>query len=362
MILIGTDEGIYRWSEGSGWPAFHSLQDRAVVGLECPSPGVLIALDRAGDLLESTDHGMTWRAVPLPESSGRPSALAIAGSPPEVLVAVKPLGLYRRLLGKPLPREALPRGSGLVPDLVERARSLAGSATALLSPPKPKTTTLEADAQLRGWEPLTAPAPPQTTVPPVVRVVAATSSGWFAAVSAAGLWRSTDLGRSWSQCPGLPAEVYALRTVPGRPGQLWAATGDGCRLSPDGGVTWEDRSAGLENTRQVRAVEIKPDAPDTLLAGAAPASSTPAAPRQGLEFALFESNDSGKSWTKVVKRNFPESLEYDTIVDIRFDPAATENILVALGTGELWVTRNGGAYWGPLARQIRAARVLCAVK
>ena len=33
MILIGTDEGIYRWFEGAGWPVFHSLQDRAILGL-----------------------------------------------------------------------------------------------------------------------------------------------------------------------------------------------------------------------------------------------------------------------------------------------------------------------------------------
>ncbi len=27
--------------------------------------------------------------------------------------------------------------------------------------------------------------------------------------------------------------------------------------------------------------------------------------------------------------------------------------MVALGSGELWATRNDGAYWGPLARQIK---------
>ena len=36
MILIGTDKGIYRWFEGSGWPTFHSLQDRAIVSLASP--------------------------------------------------------------------------------------------------------------------------------------------------------------------------------------------------------------------------------------------------------------------------------------------------------------------------------------
>jgi hypothetical protein len=197
-----------------------------------------------------------------------------------------------------------------------------------------------------------------------VRALAAGSgpnAPWLAAVAGAGLGRSTDLGRAWEQCPGLPSEVYAVRSVPGKPGELWAATADGVWFSGDAGQSWQDRSAGLEAARQVRAVAVKPGAPDVLLAGASPAPKPGASPTEGLGHALYESTNCGKSWSPVVKRNFPEDLDYDTISDIRFDPAAPDNIIVALGSGELWLTPNGGAYWGPLARQIRAARVLCAV-
>ena len=113
--------------------------------------------------------------------------------------------------------------------------------------------------------------------------------------------------------------------------------------------------------RHLRAIEVKPGAPDTLLAGAAPAprSDSGAAPPDGLGFSLYESTNGGKTWAHA-KHGYPETLLYDTITDIRYDPAAPDNVIVALGSGELWVTRNGGAYWTPLARQIRAARVLCA--
>jgi photosystem II stability/assembly factor-like uncharacterized protein len=153
-----------------------------------------------------------------------------------------------------------------------------------------------------------------------------------------------------------------VRTAAERPGHVWAATHDGCWFSPDAGASWEDRSAGLEGARHARAIEVKPGAPDTLLAGCAPpAPFETVAPRQGLNFALYESTNGGKTWAQV-KRNFPDVFENDTISDIRYDPAAPENIVVALGSGELWVTRNGGAYWGPLARQIHAAWVLCGVR
>ena len=97
------------------------------------------------------------------------------------------------------------------------------------------------------------------------------------------------------------------------------------------------------------------------LAGCAPAAGldSVAVSPEGLNFGLFESTNGGKSWTQV-KKNFPESFGSDTISDIRFDLADPDRTIVALGSGEIWATRNGGAYWGPLARQIRAARVLCA--
>ncbi len=368
MILIGTDQGIYRWFEGAGWPIFHALQDRAVAALASPGAGVLAAADRAGEVFESTDNGMTWRTLPLPAGAGRPSAMAFFdGTPPSLVVAVKPLNVYRRAVGAPVPRagDPPPASAGLAPRVIHHARGLAERGTALVAPGRTRAAAGAEAVRLAGWSPAAAPHAPWSSVTPEIRALACEPGAWFAAVTGAGLWKSGDLGRTWLQCPGLSAEVYAVRGVAGRPGHVWAATGDGCRFSPDAGLTWEDRGAGLEQARHVRAVEVKPGEPDRLLAAAAPAApfaSGAAAPRQGLSFGLYESGDGGKSWTQVVKRNFPESLQYDTITDIRYDPEAPDNAVVALGSGELWVTRNGGAYWEPLARQIKAARVLCAAR
>jgi len=179
---------------------------------------------------------------------------------------------------------------------------------------------------------------------------------WFAAVIGAGLWRSDDSGGSWERCPGLPDAVYAIRTTGADGETVVVATSNGCWLSADRGRTWEERNGGLDNARQVRALEVHPDDPSSLLAGAAPATH-----HVGTQFSLYESADAGKTWTHV-KRGFPDVLEYDTITDIRFDPAAPENAIVALDSGELWRTRNGGDWWEPIARQTRGARVLCVAR
>ena len=367
MILIGTDEGIYRWYEGNPWPIFHSLQGRPVVGLAAPGGGVLAAVDGGGRVLESVDNGMQWRTIPLPEGAGRPSSLAVWGAPSAIVLATKPLGIYRRAIGAPIPRaeDSTASERGLAPRLMSRARTMAEGATALLAP-KARPARVDRETAARaGWEPLSSPAvASEAGIAPDVRALtlgAGEPATWYAAVGGSGLWRSVDGGGSWEKCPGLPDEVYAIRTARERPGSVFAATSDGCWVSGDSGQTWEDRSGGLENVRHLRAIEVKPGAPDTLLAGAAPAprSDSGAAPSDGLGFSLYESTNGGKTWAHV-KRGYPETLLYDTITDIRYDPAAPDNVIVALGSGELWVTRNGGAYWTPLARQIRAARVLCA--
>lgn len=355
MILIGTDGGIYRWFEGAGWPVFHSLQGRSVLALASPTPGVLVAVDRSGEVLESENHGLDWRTLPLPAGSGRPTALAADATSAGILLGVKPSGVYQRPVGGVVPKGAAAGG----PAWVGTARTLAGGATAMLTA-RPRRAVPDAETVRRaGWTLLATPGGAPTAE---LRLIVGLNEAWVAAVSGRGLWRSTDLGKTWGQVDGIPPEVYAVRPVVTKPGEAWAATSDGCRHTADFGQTWTDRSAGLDAVRQVRAVAVNPSDPKNLLVGAAPVPADHgASPRDGLGYGLYESTDGGQKWAKVEKRNFPEGLEFDTINDIRFDPASPENAMVALGSGELWVTRNAGFYWEPVARQIRAARVLCGV-
>ena len=399
MILIGTDNGIYRWVDGSAWPVFHGLQEHAVVGLSALGVSVA-ALDRDGTVLESEDNGLSWRALSRPRGVAGFSAVTLVGAPGTIVAAVKPLGLFRRPLGTPNPRPklkppvisstskvsfdswkeapgAMVRGlrKNVAPRVAYHSQSVAERAALLIAPKRVKPRADDATCDLGGWTPRNAPPAPRDHVAARSRGLVVSSTEirdliavpdapemWYAAVSGAGLWKTTDAGGVWTRLPGLPDLVNNVRLVPGRPGHAWAATGDGAWLTTDGGQTWEERSKGLENTRHVSVVEAKPGAPDVLLAGCAPAQGLEgtAASKEGLNFALFESADCGKSWIKV-KRNFPEVFEADTITDVRFDPTHPDSIIVALGSGELWSTQNGGFYWGPLARQMHSARVLCPV-
>ncbi len=308
MIYLGTENGLYRWYEGAPWPVFHGLQGRSVLAIDAIGAGVMAAADATGRVWESTSNGLDWRESPLPTGSGRPTGLALAGAPAWLWVATRPVGLFRK-----------PMGAG-------------------------------------PWTGVDAPTVAADPVAPAVRTLAAAPGALLAAVEGAGLWRVADACPKWARCAGLPdgAEVYAIRPGASAKAPTLAATGAGVWASDDGGANWVDRSGNLA-ARHVRAVAARPDDPDYWLAGAATAAE-PARP--GLQFGLYESRDAGKTWAQV-KRGFPDDLEFDQIADIRFDPVATDCAIVALASGECWRTKNGGDWWEPIARQIRAVRAMC---
>ncbi|MEO6808809.1 MAG: hypothetical protein ABI353_06825 [Isosphaeraceae bacterium] len=362
MIYIGTDNGIYRWFPGAGWPIFHSLQECAVLDLASPGGGVMVAVDGGGRIWETIDNGQDWREVSPPEGADRPTALALVDTPASLVLATRPLALHRRAIG-PDPAEVKPNALDLagqqVAAMIELAARLTrrgqGTEGALAVAERPAGQT-----DPMAWTALGQPTAAPEGVAPRIRRIEIGLNSWFAAVVGAGLWRSTDAGSTWQECPGLPTEVYAIRISQG---VVALATSDGCWISLDDGETWEDRSGGLEACRHVRALDIKPGNPKILLAGTAPDAlgQGAAASRTGLGFALYESKDGGKTWTHVT-RGFPEALEFDTIADIRYEPSHPEYAVIALSSGELWSTRSDGLWWEPLARQINSARVLCAAE
>jgi Sortilin, neurotensin receptor 3, len=361
MIYIGTDEGIYRWVDKTFWPAYHSLQDHGIVSMACPATGLLAVVDNAGRILESENNGIDWREIPAPPGIGcRPLGVAAGAALGSIVLMTRPIGLYQREVGAPIPEPAeVSSAPRILKRLFHQARGGFGATAVADSESEPAP-------EIQAWSPLQVPQVERQGPSPVIRALSVglgENAAWYAAVTGAGVWRSDDGSQSWQRCPGLPAEVYAIRIVAVPKETVAVATSDGCWVSADRGQTWEDRSGGLEQARQLRALEVHPEDPNSMLAGAAPAlpADGSPAPRRGVRFSLYETSDGGKSW-KHVRRGFPEVLEFDTISDICYDPAATENAIVALDSGELWRTRNGGDWWEPIARQIQAARVLCAVR
>jgi photosystem II stability/assembly factor-like uncharacterized protein len=313
MIYLGTESGLYRWSQGSPWPVFHSLQNRRIKTVLAGGEGRLTVVDDGGRILESLTNGESWKEIDLPVGAGSATACAIGGSPLTMILATRSMGLYCRAVGT------------------------------------------------AWWAKLNVPVVDESVKEPTINALGVTpgdSPVLFAAVSGAGLFRTADGGSTWAKVEGVPTEIHVIRATPG---VIALGTDQGVWVSTDLGLKFSPSEKGLEAVPEVYSLDINPKDSKWLLAGAAAAKPVAGGVRpQGFQFGLYESKDGGKSWAKVTKRGLPELVAFDTISDIKFDPAEPDCIIMAQGSGECWATQNGGDYWVVISRAIESARSLSA--
>jgi hypothetical protein len=175
-----------------------------------------------GTLAISAGGGATWTTVPLPASSGRPSALEVGG-PDRIWVgtaAGEVLRLDRTAAGG---REAgAPVGGGDGWQVAARTRPRGGYLSALAADPGRPGVLWAAWSGPRG-----------------------------------GVWRSGDAGASWAdRGAGLPGvAVNAVAVDPDRPGTVLAGADLGVWRSDDAGASWRPFGRGLPAT-PVAALEV----------------------------------------------------------------------------------------------------------
>lgn len=101
-----------------------------------------------------------------------------------------------------------------------------------------------------------------------------------------GLYRSTDLGSSWTELLNGFTEFDVRGVVVNSEGDIFAATyGDGILRSTDDGVTWQRVNNGLD-CDHFWCIEVTPS--DVLFAGSA-----------GCDKGVYKSTDNGENWTLV---------------------------------------------------------------
>jgi photosystem II stability/assembly factor-like uncharacterized protein len=141
----------------------------------------------------------------------------------------------------------------------------------------------------------------------------------FAASSEAGVFKSSDGGRSWrplSIALSVP-QVCCLLVDPQHPRTVYAGTAKGVAKSTDGGASW--RFTGLTRS-SVAALAFDPRDPETLFAGTTE--------------GLFRSADGGASWRPADTRMGVASV-------LAFDPSDPRRVYAAASYGDPY---NEGAW------------------
>ena len=145
---------------------------------------------------------------------------------------------------------------------------------------------------------------------------------FYAATAGGGLWRTVDVGRTWTSLfdKGPASSIGAIAVAPSNPDILYLGTGQpeprydvqaglGVFKSVDGGRSWT--SLGLVPTRYIGKIWIDPRDPDVVVVGAQGHFFGPSADR-----GIYRSADGGRTWAHVLAPG-----DWTGVVDIASDPA-----------------------------------------
>ncbi len=194
----------------------------------------------------------------------------------------------------------------------------------------------------------------------------------YAAISAAGVFRSDDRGESWRpinrgvRADFLPKKFpevghcpHKLLRHPSKPDLLYQQNHCGVYRSDDGGETWKDISRGLPS-RFGFPLALDPSDPATLWVIPETSAYFRYTPQGG---AVYRSRDGGRSWRKLAN-GLPDKRAYLHIFREGMSSDGLHPCGVYFGTssGSVFYSRNGGDRWESLATHLPAVlSVSCAV-
>jgi photosystem II stability/assembly factor-like uncharacterized protein len=176
----------------------------------------------------------------------------------------------------------------------------------------------------------------------------------FIAISCAGVFETTDSGKTWSvRNKGLRADFlpnphadighdpHILVSAPTNPDILWQQNHCGIFRSTDGGMNWKDISEAEGPARFGFGLAVADDNPEQAWVCPANSDTTRTAIKGAL--CICRTDDGGKSWN-----NFDKGLPQQNCFDIVYRHAlATSGDAVAFGTttGNLFLSPDRGESW-----------------
>lgn len=188
----------------------------------------------------------------------------------------------------------------------------------------------------------------------------ANSNRMLIAISAAGVYRTDDGGRSWrARNVGVRAEflpdkhpefgqcVHKVVNHPSRPERLFLQNHWGLYRSDDWGDTWHDIANGVPSDFGF-AMQMHPHDPDTVYIVPLESDQFRCTPEAKLR--VYRTTNAGKSW-KALTTGLPQSDAYETVLRdaLSADNHDPAGLYFGTRSGKLFASSDGGDSWQELA-------------
>jgi photosystem II stability/assembly factor-like uncharacterized protein len=342
--VFKTTNGGAQWRKVDPFSAGQEAQASAIAF--APSDPLIVYGDDGHNFMRSIDGGETWdwfRADAQGENRGNPISLAVHPTDPDtIFMNAYGGGVFVSTDGGRVWADSS-RGVtgagvwGIAADPSRPMRIVAASKNGIY---------LTEDAGV-AWHGRSADGIDNMTA---VAVDPTSTDVWLAGRQIDGhLWRTTDSGVTWQTvlsplgedtmtggrrsihqiafAPSLPSVVYAATGI--APGYVATdVVGPGVYVSSSGGVRWEPRNQGLEQTRKnVLAVAVDRRNHKVVYIGL-------------LGDGVFKSTDGGTSWSPA-----RSGLLATEIRSLAIDPIKPDTVLAGAERGGVWRTVDGGTSW-----------------
>jgi photosystem II stability/assembly factor-like uncharacterized protein len=313
-VLVGTKEGVaIIGREGSGWKLAHrALTDKHISAIIIePESGLTFAGAFHGSIHASADGGRTWepRANGLSQTNVYSLASARINGHTRLFAGTEPAHLF------------ISDDLGLHWSEMPSLRSV---------PSVPK------------WS---FPAPPHIGHVKHINFEPQNPTTMYASVEVGGLLKSTDAGEHWQEFPSLYEDVHRTMIHPSNPKFLYAVTGRGLYVSPEGGAAWdqwtrrEDEIGGYPD-----GFVFRPSDPKTIFMTAA--HDAPGTWRT-THFAgarISRSTDGGRSW-EILRNGLPDRMQASIEAFCLEEAVKSFAIFAATTAGEILSSEDGGESW-----------------
>jgi len=328
-VLIATANGIIalRRSGGAWREDRRMLQDRHVGSMVVePRSGMIFAGAHNGGLWASEDGGATWertdKGIEFEEIFSMNSVQV--GDETRIYAGTEPARLYV-------------------------SKDLGNSWT--------DHPTLLDVPSVKDW---TFPGPPHIGHVKTIAFQPDDPDTIYVGVEVGGAFKSTDGGKTFTELSGFYEDVHRLMTVPGRPNEVYIATGRGIYHSADAGGSFEKLSLpGLidgeyhirqEGISYPDALTILPSQPDLMFTAGAGSSPGGWRNTKGAFAHVGRSRDAGRTW-EYINNGIPVNRANIEAMTMNVYPGGF-SLIAGTTDGDVFFSDDEAETWTQIAQGI----------